>query len=414
MSVSPSKPTAQSSASSFAVPLGFQFAAVRAHIKPSGRPDFACALVAKGTTAAATFTSNRMKAAPVLVGGEHLRKSGGKVRFLAVNAGNANCATGDPGIAACRQVCVAAAERFGCPVPEVFPSSTGIIGVLLPAEKLVAALPEIESGLGSTPTHIERFAEAILTTDKHIKIAGAEIDAGGKPVRLVGVAKGSGMIAPQMVPHATMLAYIFTDAKMDVSRLQTLLTDAVERTFNRISVDGDTSTNDTVLLLASGASGVALSSNDEPKFAEALEAICASLARKIVEDGEGADHVIDLSVEGAASDEDAERVARSIANSSLVKTAFAGCDPNWGRILAAAGYSGVAINPDRVSIQIGGLPVCHNGQAAPEFKKEALRAAMKEQTVKVQVNLGMGSSACHFLGCDLTAEYVHINADYST
>ncbi len=399
-------------------PAGFRFGAVRAGIKPSGKPDFACALAIEGTTAAAMFTSNRMVAAPVIVGREHLQQSGGVVRFVAVNAGNANCATGEPGLAACRSVCAAAAKQFGCAEQEVFPSSTGIIGVPLAAEKLVAALPKIADHLGKSPEHLQQFAEAILTTDTRSKIASATLAVHGKPVNIFGVAKGAGMIAPQLVPHATMLVYIFTDAKIAADDLKTLLEQAVETSFNCISIDGDTSTNDTVLLLASGASGVAVSDwtpeVEAPSFAEALGIVCASLARQIVEDGEGAEHLIELDVEGAATVADAKRVARSIANSPLVKTAFAGCDPNWGRILAATGYSGVAIDPYKVSVEIGGLPVCRNGQIAPDFHKDSVHAAMLERTVKVVVNLGMGSETCRFLACDLTAEYVRVNAEYST
>ncbi len=396
-------------------PAGFRFGATRAGIKPSGKPDFACALAVEGTTAAAVFTSNRLVAAPVIVGREHLHQSGGAVRFVAVNAGNANCATGEQGVAACRSVCAAAAKQFGCTEQEVFPSSTGIIGVPLAAEKLVAALPKIASDLGGTPAHIEQFSEAIMTTDTRAKIASSTFDIGGKQVNVLGAAKGAGMIAPQLIPHATMLVYIFTDARIAASDLQSFLNRAVEPTFNCISIDGDTSTNDTVLLLASGASGVTLTrSANEVKFFEALQGVCASLARQIIDDGEGVGHVIELAIEGAATAEDARRVARSVANSPLVKTAFAGCDPNWGRILAAAGYSGVSIDPYKVSVSIGGLPVCHHGQVAPDFDKNQVHAAMLQRTVKVQVDLGMGIESCHFLGCDLTAEYVRVNAEYST
>ncbi|MGB6113388.1 MAG: bifunctional glutamate N-acetyltransferase/amino-acid acetyltransferase ArgJ [Acidobacteriaceae bacterium] len=399
-------------------PAGFRFGAVRAGIKPSGKPDFACVSAAEGTTAAAVFTSNRMVAAPVLVGRDHLRRSGGRVRFVAVNAGNANCATGEQGIEACLTVCKAAAKEFSCSAEEVIPSSTGIIGVPLPAEKLVAALPQIATQLGTSSAHVQQFAEAILTTDTRAKIASLQINMGDKQVHLFGVAKGAGMIAPQLVPHATMLVYIFTDAKVEAADLQIFLNEAIEPTFNCISIDGDTSTNDTVLLLASGASGATVTyaaQNETSKaFSQALRNICGSLARQVIEDGEGAGHVVELAIEGASSEEDARRIARSIANSPLVKTAFAGCDPNWGRILAAAGYSGASINPDRASIWIGGLPVCRNGRAAQDFDKNKVHEAMLQRTVLVRVDLGMGHGTCEFLTCDLTAEYIRINAEYST
>jgi glutamate N-acetyltransferase/amino-acid N-acetyltransferase len=400
--------------STFAAPAGFRFAALRAGIKPSGKPDFACALAVEGTTAAAMFTGNRMAAAPVLVGREHMKRSGGRVRFLAVNAGNANCATGQGGLDACRAVCAAAAQRFDCTEEEIFPSSTGIIGVPLPAEKLTGALPKIAEQLGDTPGHIQQFAEAILTTDTRAKVATETLTLDGGTVSILGVAKGAGMIAPQLVPHATMLVYIFTDAKVPAPELQTLLEAAVGPTFNCISIDGDTSTNDTVLLLASGASGVEVRAWDRARFAGPLQNVCASLARQIVEDGEGVGHVVELAVEGAATDEDARRIARTIADSPLVKTAFAGCDPNWGRILAAAGRSGAAFDPAEVSLWIGGHPVCRNGQVAADFDRDAVHRAMLERTVPVRLALRMGSGRCEFLSCDLTEEYVRVNAEYST
>jgi glutamate N-acetyltransferase/amino-acid N-acetyltransferase len=399
-------------------PAGFRFGAVQAGIKPSGKPDFACVEATETATAAAAFTSNRLVAAPVIVGREHLHQSGGVVRFVAVNAGNANCATGEAGIQACRHVCASAAKQFGCRQQEVFPSSTGIIGVPLPAEKLIAVLPKIASELGETPAHVQNFAEAILTTDTRAKIANAVFEMDGQPVRIFGVAKGAGMIAPQLVPHATMLVYLFTDAGIAASDLQKLLNAAIEPTFNCISIDGDTSTNDTVLLLASGASGVTVTTDKDDAganlFADGLQHVCASLARQIIEDGEGVGHVIELDVEGAANAVDARRVARSIAGSPLVKTAFAGCDPNWGRILAAAGYSGVALDPGKTSIWIGGLPVCRYGQVAQDFDKDRVHRAMLERTVSLRVDLGTGGARCRFLTCDLTAEYVRVNAEYST
>lgn len=397
-----------------AIPSGFHFAALRAGTKPSGKPDFACALAAEGTTGAAMFTSNRLAAAPVVVGREHLRKTGGRIRFLAVNAGNANCATGRAGVDACRAVCAAAAKQFGCVDEEVFPSSTGIIGVPLPAEKLIAGLPGIALELGDTPAHIQQFAEAILTTDTRAKIATATLEMAGRKVNILGIAKGAGMIAPQLVSHATMLVYLFTDAKISSEDLQIFLRQAVGPTFNCISIDGDTSTNDTVLLLASGASGVQIEASEASPFASSLRNVCASLARQIVEDGEGVGHVIALTVEGASTDADARRIARSIAHSPLVKTAFAGCDPNWGRILAAAGYSGADFDPEKASLWIGGFPVCRNGQAAPDFDKEQVHQAMLERYISVRLALGLGDAICDFLTCDLTEEYIRVNAEYST
>ncbi len=398
------------------IPSGFRFAATRAGIKPSGKPDAACALVDSPASAAAMFTSNRVVAAPVTVGRTHMRTSSGAVRAVIINAGNANCATGAAGLQACQNVCAAAAQQFGCPVEQIFPSSTGIIGVPLPAEKLIAALPALQSAAGSTPEHLSQFAHAILTTDTRAKIAAAQVPVQGKSIRILGVAKGAGMIHPQLAPHATMLVYIFTDARLPADRLQTILQDAVEESFNCISIDGDTSTNDTVLLLASGASSVEIAANtpDAEFFASALREVCASLVRQIVDDGEGVGHVVELQVEEAATRAEALRIARSIAHSPLVKTAWAGCDPNWGRILAAIGYSGVAIDPARISIWIGGHAVCANGGRAMEMDANRVHMAMLERSYTIRITLGMGSARCNFITSDLTAEYVRVNAEYST
>ncbi|MGA8530865.1 MAG: bifunctional ornithine acetyltransferase/N-acetylglutamate synthase, partial [Acidobacteriaceae bacterium] len=293
-----------------ALPRGFQFAAVKAGIKPSGNPDFAVAVADRTASAAAMFTANRVQAAPIVVGRRHLERSAGLMRVVAVNAGNANCATGEAGLKAAEQVCAAAAKTFGCEGHEVFPSSTGIIGVPLPAGKLVAALPEVKKALASNAEGFAAFAHAILTTDTRAKVAHATVQAGDKTVRIAGVCKGAGMIHPQLVPasatgasplHATLLAYLFTDAAVHPTALERYLRGAVEASFNRISIDGDTSTNDTVLLMASGAAGADVWAEDAD-FARALTAVCTSLAKQIVSDGEGVTHVVELQIEGAASD----------------------------------------------------------------------------------------------------------------
>jgi glutamate N-acetyltransferase/amino-acid N-acetyltransferase len=396
-----------------ALPRGFRFTAVKAGIKPSGNPDFAVAAADRPAAAAAMFTSNKIQAAPITVGRRHLQRGGGRVRVVAVNAGNANCATGEAGLAACEHVCRAAADAFGCPGHEVFPSSTGIIGVPLPAEKLVAALPEVLGSLAADAESFSRFARAILTTDTRAKVAHATVNIGGKPVRLAGVCKGAGMIHPQLVPHATMLVYLFTDAAIEPGALDGLLRSAVEESFNRISIDGDTSTNDTVLLLASGASDARVSASDTA-FAGALTEVCTSLAKQIVADGEGVTHVVELQIEGAASDADALKIAKAIAHSPLVKTAWAGCDPNWGRLMAAAGYSGAAIEPAQIAIWFGDLPICANGGRASDFDEQAAHAYLKQREYSIRMRVGAGSGRCRFWTTDLTAEYVHINADYST
>jgi len=397
----------------FLLPSGFQFAAVKAGLKPSGKPDFALAVAREGASAAAMFTSNRVVAAPIIVGREHLLDSRGRVKVVAVNAGNANCATGEAGIATCRDLCAQAATVFACTPQEIFPSSTGIIGVPLPGEKLIAALPEAKAALGETLGHFHQFAGAILTTDTRRKVSARHFAVDGKQINIVAACKGAGMIHPQLVPHATMLAYIFTDAAIEPPQLQSLLSESVEVSFNRISIDGDTSTNDTVLLLASGASGVVIDAN-HAEFRAALTAVCTDLARQIVADGEGVTHVVELRIEGAPCDADALMVARSIAHSPLVKTAWAGNDPNWGRILAAIGYSGVAIDPGKINIWFGDHEICRAGGRSPLMDEHAAHLHLKQTEYRVRIDLGIGEGACRFWTCDLTKEYVAINADYST
>ncbi len=395
-----------------AVPAGFRFAAVQAGIKPSGKPDLAVAWAIEGTQAAAMFTSNRVAAAPVLLGREHLQATGGRARAVVVNSGNANCATGPGGMVAARQTCERAAELLDCAPEEVLPSSTGIIGLPLPVEKLTGTLPGACDALRGGAAAFSSFAGAILTTDTRPKVAHRTIVVEGRTVHLAGACKGAGMIHPRLTPpHATMLAYVFTDAQLPAPVLQNALEVSAEVSFNRISIDGDTSTNDTVLLLASGASGAAPSLEN---FQAALDAVCGELALEIVEDGEGVTHVVTLEIEGAPTDADALTVARAIAHSPLVKTAWAGSDPNWGRLLSSIGASDVAVDPGRIAIRLNGLPVCEDGGRAREFNEAALHAAMRERRFTITVELGLGDGRCRFWTTDLTTGYVHINADYSS
>ena len=416
--------------SSNAIPRGFRFGAVKAGLKASGRPDFAVIVAGGPASAAAAFTSNRVIAAPLIVDKEHLSATGGRVRVAAINAGNANCAAGEAGLRAARDTCAAVARTFGCRAEEVFPSSTGIIGVPLPAEKLIAALPELAASLGSEASDFSDAARAILTTDLVEKMAFARLEltgtdgAGGEvrgEIRIGAFGKGSGMIHPQLVPHAappaakhaTMLVYVLTDAAIEPAVLDGYLRAAVEVSFNRISVDGDTSTNDTVLLLASGASGVAIGAGDGA-FAAALGEVCTSMARQVVADGEGATHLVELRVDGAASDADALRVAKAIAHSPLVKTAWAGCDPNWGRLAAAIGYSGAQVDPGRIDIRFGELEICRDGGRAAEFDEAAAHEYISQREFSISIELHQGNGSCVFWTTDLTAQYIHINADYST
>ena len=412
-------------------PRGFVWGAVRAGIKASGNPDVAIAVASGGgAIGAAMFTSNRVVAAPVMVGRRHLLSTGGRVGAVLVNAGNANCATGQPGIDGCIATCVAVAQTFGCIFDEVVPSSTGIIGVPFPAEKVVAAMPALKSAVGAAPEHAEAFACAIMTTDTRVKMAHAVVPVAAGPespiagtFRIWGCAKGAGMIHPQVgapvgtppaAPHATMLVYLFTDIAADLADLNAALAAAVTPSFNSISIDGDTSTNDTVLLVANGASGVKLSRELTPAFDAALGEVCQSLAHQIIADAEGVGHVVTLDIRGAASAADADAVARTIANSPLCKTAWSSGDPNWGRLLAAAGRSGAIFEPERVRIWIESEPVFEYGVRAPNFNEAAAHAAMMKPEYTILIDLGEGPATTRFLTCDLTVEYVHINADYST
>jgi len=364
-------------------------------------------------SAAAAYTANRVTAAPLILDKQHLRATGGKLRAVAINAGNANCAAGQAGLDAARATCEAIAQLFACRPEEVFPSSTGVIGVPLPAEKIIAALPGLAAHLSADFDHFQQAAQAIMTTDTVEKTAFARLEVDGKEVRIAAFCKGAGMIHPQLIPHATMLVYILTDAAVEPAILDGYLQPAIEVSFNRISVDGDTSTNDTVLLLASGASGAVVGA-ENAAFADALTQVCASLARQVVADGEGITHVVELRIEGAASDGDALKVAKAIAHSPLVKTAWAGGDPNWGRLAAAIGYSGAQIDPDRFDIRFGELAICRDGGRAPEFDEAAAHDYIAQREFSVTIELHQGAGSCLFWTTDLTHEYVSINADYST
>jgi glutamate N-acetyltransferase / amino-acid N-acetyltransferase len=393
------------------LPAGFFWSATTAGIKASGRPDVALAEATLGASAAAMFTRNRVAAAPVVVDKAHLRRSHGRVRAVLVNSGNANCATGETGLRAAQQSCDVVGKALEAAPHFILPSSTGIIGVPLPVEKLIASVPLALAARAADEQALRAFAMAIMTTDTRLKMASTEFAAGRRTVRIAGVCKGSGMIHPNM---ATMLVYIFTDLQAEPRELQAELKTAVDTTFNAISVDGDTSTNDTVLLLASGASKVKLAPGGiAKKFAEALRGVCASLAAQVVRDGEGAKHLVRLKITGAKSIEEARTIARSIANSPLVKTAWAGCDPNWGRILSSIGNSSVAVDPSRIHIHLGPQQLCKGGVGHPFDEKKA-HEYLKQPEYEIRVELGRGKAALEFLTCDLTVEYVHINADYST
>ena len=323
-----------------------------------------------------------------------------------VNSGNANCATGKPGIAACRQVCAIAAAHLHVDPEQIFSSSTGIIGVPLPFEKILNRLPDVIASKDCTIKAARKFAETIMTTDTRPKLASLKVKVGKKEFSLLGIAKGAGMIHPQM---ATMLVYLLTDIAASPRELQKLLKAASDDTFNCLSIDGDTSTNDTALLLASGQSGLGVTK----QFVTALHQVCQSLAEQIASDGEGVKHVIHLHIDEAKTRSEALHIAKAIAHSLLVKTSWAGADPNWGRILSTIGSCGVAVDPGKIDIAIGNQIVFQKGAVRP-FDEATAHAELSQASCEVRVKLRRGRAKVRFLTTDLTAEYVHINADYST
>ena len=386
------------------LPKGFLASGIRAGIRKK-RPDLGLIVAPKGANAAAVFTQNRFLAAPVVLSKASLKKSGGRVRGVVVNAGCANAITGQKGLDAAKRVRERAAELLRCPVDEIFSASTGVIGVVLPDKKVREALPDAIARLSSGG--IDALSHAILTTDIGPKVAQASFAIGGKRARIVGVAKGAGMIHPNM---ATMLAFVMTDAAIAPKALQRALKEAVDQSFNAISVDGDTSTNDTVLLLSSGAIANG-DDSDLAGFQKALNQICRDLAWMIVRDGEGATRVMEIEVRGARSSRDAELAAHAIATSPLVKTALHGGDPNWGRILGAVGRSGARFSTRRVSLRAGSVTLVANGEPAEYREKDAARVFSRER-VPIIVDLGSGNAGAVRLSSDFGPDYVAINADY--
>ena len=386
------------------LPKGFVASGVRAGIRKK-RPDLGMIVAPDGANAAAVFTKNRFQAAPVVLSKASLKRSGGKVKAVVVNAGCANAVTGREGMDAAKRVRARAAELLACSVDEIFLASTGVIGVVLPDRKLREALPDAITRLSHGG--VDALSHAILTTDVGPKVAQATFGANGKRSRIVGVAKGAGMIHPNM---ATMLAFVMTDAAVDAATLQKALKTAVDQSFNAISVDGDTSTNDTVLVLASGKVGE-VSEADTEDFQRALNAVCRDLAWMIVRDGEGATRVMELEVRGAKTARDAQLAAHAVATSPLVKTALHGGDPNWGRILAALGRSGARFNVKKVSLAAGSVQLVLDGEPASYREKDAAKVFTRER-VPITLDLGGGDASAVILASDLGHDYVSINADY--
>lgn len=392
-------------------PRGFSAAAARAGLR-SGPGDDIALIVSEGgaVPAAATFTTNRVRAAPVLLASRSLRIARGHAAAVIANAGCANAGTGPAGLDDARRVQAAVAERLGLSARLVFTASTGLIGSRLDVEKVTSVLE------GLRPTNDRdsgtRAATAIMTTDTRPKEAAVEVDlGGGQLARIGGMAKGAGMIHPQM---ATMLAFLTTDAPIDPATLRATLRQTVDRTFNQVSVDGDPSTNDTVLIMANGRAGGASVTDGGAlnAFRAGLEAVCRSLAEQIAADGEGAQHRIDVTVSGAHDDREARLVARAVGSSNLVKTAVHGGDPNWGRIAAAAGRAGARLDPDRLTISLGPITVYDGGPIT--FDEAEASRALTPDVVKIGLDLGIGGGSGMAWGCDLTAEYVAINSEYRT
>jgi len=390
------------------LPQGFRYATVYARIRKVEKDDLALIVSDQPASGAAVFTTNVVKAAPVRLSQQHLKASRGKVSAILINAGNANCAT-RTGDEVALETCKAVAEALQVPVNQVLPASTGVIGVELDATLITKAVPKLARGLSAKK--FGDVAKAIMTTDLVQKIATAEVALSGGVVRIAGTTKGSGMIQPNM---ATTLGFIMTDAAVPAPLLKALTVLANENSYNRISVDGDTSTNDMLAVLANGASGVKVSGKDMTLFREALGRVAQDLAIQIARDGEGARKLIRIQVTGAPDDAAAAKIARSIANSPLVKTAIAGSDPNWGRIICAAGYSGVDFDPNQVDIALQGTVVCSHGLAV-DFSEDELKKHLDESECTIEFVIGGGKRGqAKFWTCDLTEGYIRINGSYRT
>jgi glutamate N-acetyltransferase/amino-acid N-acetyltransferase len=384
---------------------GVRFATIAAGVRYQGRTDVMLAELAPGSTIAGTFTKSATRAAPVLDCQAKIGGTSDAGAAILVNSGNANAFTGKGGVTAVEAITKAVAQVCDIPQSRVFTSSTGVIGEPLPHDRVTAVLSDLKAKLAKDG--IAEAAKAIMTTDTFPKGASAKVTIGSITVSIAGIAKGSGMIAPDM---ATMLVYIFTDAVVSQSALQEMLSKHTDSTFNCITVDSDTSTSDSLILAATGASGV--DASDSVEFSDALHDLMLNLAHQVVQDGEGATKFVEIAITGAATDKDAKIHAMAIANSPLIKTAIAGQDPNWGRVVMAIGKSGAAADRDRLSIRFGDIEVAKDGWRSPNYSEEAAAAHMKGQNIVIGVDLGLGKGKSTVWTCDLTHGYIEINADY--
>jgi glutamate N-acetyltransferase/amino-acid N-acetyltransferase len=387
---------------------GFKASAIASGIKKDGGLDMALIYSEKDAAAAGVFTTNRVKAAPIMLSQQNIRK--GKVRAIIANSGNANACTGKVGLDNARREAELVAKALGIKADEVLVASTGVIGTPLPMDRIERAIPELAACL--LPEGLPDAAEAIMTTDSFSKMSPFEGEADGKPYKILGMAKGAGMIMPNM---ATMLCFVLSDIHIDPADLSNAVSSSVETTFNHISVDGDTSTNDTVLVMANGMAGNGeLASDDHERFQIGLTHVMGELATMIVRDGEGATKVVYVKIKGAASHENAETAARTIANSFLVKTAFYGQDPNWGRIMAALGRSNIRMQEEDVHIWVDEIQIVEGGLAiGADMEKEASKR-MAQKEFSVTIDLRQGEHEDHVVTCDLTPDYIAINSDYRT
>lgn len=390
------------------MPEGFQFSTVEAAIKKPGRKDLALIVSTREASMAGMFTSNRIKAAPVRLDMRRIRTGIG--RAIVVNSGNANACNGDRGMKDARETAELVASLLGIDAGEVYVCSTGVIGKPLPMERIRARVPELVHSLGRSDIH--DVAAAIMTTDTFPKVLSKKIRIGASTITIAGVCKGAGMICPHM---ATMLCFLMTDANIGHPALDAALRAAVRSSFNRITVDGDMSTNDTVLIMANGLAGNGPLKEDSPNlrvFTETLTEVATELSRMIVRDGEGATKLVEVEVKGARNDRHAEKAAYAVANSLLVKTALYGNDANWGRIMAAIGRAGIDVREDKTDISIGGVKIVRKGVATG--KEEEAAGILRRGMTRITVDLGLGSSSARVVTCDLTEEYVRINAEYRT
>ena len=394
---------------SFDLPAGFRFAGVACGIKPSGKPDLSLIVGDRRLVASGVYTQNQVVAAPVQICRDLTPSS--RIRAVVTNSGNANACTGRQGEQDASEMCRRVAEAISVGEPEVLVMSTGVIGQLLPMDRVNSGIANAVASLGSSRDDFSAAADAILTTDKDRKAECQEVKLGDQIVRIAAMAKGAGMIAPNM---ATMLAVVMTDAELDPQQSQRILREVAAKSFNCVSVDGHTSTNDTLLMLSSGVSGIRIDESNEKVFVRALTDVSCRLARQLVADGEGATFVMKIRVVGAADDESAATIARTVGASPLVKTAITGSDPNWGRIVSAAGYANAKINPRQTSLKLAGTEIYHNG-VPTEFDAAKVSQAMKaSEEVELDLFVGNGPGTAVHWASDLTVEYVRFNSEYTT